>query len=148
MIFVLPIQAALGASPVVEFQSIAMGALGRAAFQQGLGSAALGLFVHLLISVAAAGIFLMAAMWRPVLIRRPVTSGIVFGLLAYLVMNFVVIPLSAIGFHLPKSAFLGALSLAVHLFAFGLPIALVSKAMLRVSRPRASPLGDTIQRSF
>lgn len=131
MAFVLPIQAMLGASPTIVFQSIASGALGRAAFAEGLGSAGLGLLVHILISVVAATLFVFAAIRWPVLIRRPGLSGPAFGIIVYLVMNFVVIPISAIGFHLPKSAFLGFVSFAIHLVAFGLPISLVTAAMLR-----------------
>jgi len=56
MVFVLPIQEFLGASPVVVFQSIASGALGEAAFHEGLAAAGLGLGVHLFISLVAAGV--------------------------------------------------------------------------------------------
>jgi hypothetical protein len=130
MIVVLPIQAMLGASPEVVFQSIARGLLGRAAFTEGLGSMALGIFIHVLISVVAALCFVAAAARTPALVERPVISGVIFGVLVYLVMTFIVVPLSAIGFHLPKSYGLMAISFAVHLFAFGLPIGLVTAAML------------------
>ncbi len=140
MIFVLPIQAALGTSKILIFQSIARGVLGRAAFSDGFASAALGLFVHVLVSVVTAAIYLYAAVRRPALIRRPFLSGMAVGIVAYLVMNFVVIPLSAIGFHLPKSVFLGLVSFAIHLFAFGLPIALASKVLLPRSPSTKSDL--------
>jgi hypothetical protein len=45
--------------------------------------------------------------------------------LAYFVMNFLVIPISAIGFRWPRSLPLFCISLAIHMFAFGVPIALV-----------------------
>jgi uncharacterized membrane protein YagU involved in acid resistance len=130
MLFVLPIQAMLGASPMVVFQSIASGALGQAAFSGGLATAALGAGVHLLISLVAGGIYVVAADRWPWLLRRPFSGGILFGLAVYVVMNFGVIPLSRIGFNLPKSPELLALSLSIHLFAFGLPIGLVARAML------------------
>jgi len=50
----------------------------------------------------------------------------------YLVMTFVVLPLSAIGFRLPKSLPLWTLSFSIHLFAFAVPIALVTRRLLRV----------------
>ena len=131
MVFVLPIQATLGATPVKVFQSIASGALGKAAFAGGLATAGLGVGIHVLVSVVAAGLFVFAADQWGALIRRPFTSGIFYGAIVYVVMNFVVIPLSAIGFSFPKSADLFALSFSVHLFAFGLPIALVARRMLR-----------------
>jgi hypothetical protein len=130
MVFVLPIQAMLGASPVVVFQSIASGALGKAAFSGGLASAALGVGVHLLVSLVAAAVYVFTADRWPALLRRPFSGGILFGLAVYVVMNFGVVPLSRIGFHLPKSPELLALSLSIHLFAFGLPIGLVARAML------------------
>jgi hypothetical protein len=131
MVFVLPIQGKLGASPVVVFQSIASGALGKAAFAGGLSTAALGVGVHVLISLVAAAVFVFAAGRWDILLRRPFASGVCYGVAVYLVMNFVVIPLSTIGFSLPKSLGLFALSFGVHLFAFGLPIALVARAMLK-----------------
>jgi len=130
MLFVLPIQAMLGASPMVVFQSIASGALGKAALSGGLATAALGAGVHLLISLVAGGVYVVAADRWPWLLRRPFSGGILFGLAVYVVMNFGVIPLSRIGFSLPKSPELLALSLSIHLFAFGLPIGLVARAML------------------
>ncbi len=52
-------------------------------------------------------------------------------------MIFVVIPLSAIGFSPPRSLGLFALSFAIHLLAFGLPIALTVRAMMgNVQRTR------------
>ena len=64
MVFVLPIQAMLGASPIVVFQSIAAGFLGRAAFHDGLYAAIIGVAVHVLVSlVAATGFVLAATRW-------------------------------------------------------------------------------------
>jgi len=132
MAFVLPIQQYLGNSPVVVFQSIAAGALGAAAFSGGLGTAALGVAVHLLISLVAALLFVFAALRFPVLRQRAWLSAMLYGVLVYLVMTFVVVPLSAIGFRLPKSLPLWSLSFSIHLFAFALPITLVARRLLRV----------------
>jgi hypothetical protein len=132
MVFVLPIQQYLGASPLVVFQSIAAGALGKAAFGEGLPAAALGVAVHVLISLVAAGVFVCASLRWPVLLRSPWVSGILYGVVVYLVMTFVVLPLSAIGLRLPKSFVLWTISFSIHLFAFALPIALVTRRLLRV----------------
>ena len=58
-----------------------------------------------------------------------------YGAVVYVVMTSIVIPLSAIGFHWPRSLVLVSMSFGVHLFAFGLPISLVARAML--GRPPA-----------
>lgn len=133
MAFVLPIQAALRNSPLVVFQSIAAGALGRAAYSAGIASAAVGLAAHILVSLTAAAVYLWAAMREPVLERRPIAGGMIFGALVYPVMTMVVIPLSRIGFTPPKSAVLWATSFSVHVLAFGLPIA-VAVAWMRHGR--------------
>jgi hypothetical protein len=131
MAVVLPIQAMLGVSPELLFQSIAAGAVGkRAAFSGGLPMAALGAGFHLLISLVAAGFYAFAAGRWPILLRRPVVMGILYGVPCYLVMSFVVIPLSTLGFSFPKSPGLFALSFGTHLLAFGLPIGLVVRAVL------------------
>lgn len=124
MMIVLPAQGALGATPARVFQGIAAGALGRAAFRQGLPAVALGVAVHLLISVVAAGLYAWAAVRWETLARRPIAWGLAYGVVVYVVMNFVVIPLSRIGFTPPPSFPLWAASFGVHLFFFGLPIAL------------------------
>ncbi|HEY1560753.1 MAG TPA: hypothetical protein VGF71_07670 [Caulobacteraceae bacterium] len=125
MIFVLPIQQfGLNHSLALVLQSIAMVAQGQAAFRGGAASVALGVGIHILVSVVAAGIYAGAALRWNALVRQPFVGGVVFGALVYVVMIFVVIPLSAIGFSPPRSLGLFALSFAIHLFAFGLPIAL------------------------
>jgi uncharacterized membrane protein YagU involved in acid resistance len=130
MAVVLPIQAKLGATPAQVFQSIAAGAVGKAAFAGGAQTVALGVLVHTLVSLVAAALFVFETDRLPVLLRRPVLSGILYGAPCYVVMTFVVIPLSKIGFSMPKTLFLFSLSFGVHLFAFGLPIALAARAML------------------
>ncbi len=63
----------------------------------------------------------------------------VYGVLVYLIMTFVVVPLSAIGFRPPRSLILMLTSLAVHVFAFGLPISLVVSALLGARFASQSP---------
>ncbi len=82
------------ASPVRILQSVASGLQGAAAFEGGLTSAAVGLACHFLIAIGFAGLYLAAAAPAPVLLRRPLVSGLVYGLFVYGVMNAVVVPLS------------------------------------------------------
>ena len=139
MIFVLPIQYLLGNSPAVVFQSIASGALGKRAFDEGMSAVVLGIGVHVLISLVSAALFTAAAFRWEFLRRRPIVSGALYGVLAYVVMTFLVIPLSAIGFRWPRSLPLFLISLAIHMFAFGVPIAVVCARYLRDRTSRAQP---------
>jgi hypothetical protein len=85
-----------GASPVRILQSIAAGLLGReAAVQGGVATAVLGLALHFTIAFAIVGVYFLASRRAPGLIRHPIACGLLYGILAYVVMNYVVIPLSA-----------------------------------------------------
>ncbi|HEY3950753.1 hypothetical protein [Phenylobacterium sp.] len=143
MAVVLPIQAKLGASWERVFQSIAAGAVGgKTALAGGLPMALLGVFFHTLISVVAAGLYVFASDRLPVLLRRPVTMGLLYGVACYVVMTFGVIPLSKLHFALPKTPLLFSLSFGTHLVAFGLPIALAARWLLNAS-PAPAPVSST-----
>jgi hypothetical protein len=87
-----------GTPPARLLQSVAAGAFGRdAAFSGGVWTAAAGLAFHFFIAFTITAIFFAAASLLPWLVRRPAIIGPVYGIGVYLVMNFVVIPLSRIG---------------------------------------------------
>jgi hypothetical protein len=138
MIFVLPIRYWLvGATPDVVFQFIASGALGRQAFEKGTYAVLFGIGVHTLISIVSAAVFAIGALRWSWLRRHVLLSGCACGILAFLVMSFIVLPLSAIGLSLPKSPALFATSLSIHMFAFGVPIAVVCARLIERSDVRA-----------
>lgn len=132
MIVVLPIQAiVLHNSPEAVFQGIAAGAVGQAAAAAGgWRTGAEGVFWHLLVSVGAALAYALAALRWEVLLRRSLLGGIGLGALAYIVMTFVVVPLSAIGASPFRPTVLTLVSILIHLFAFGVPIAVTLRIML------------------
>ena len=84
-----------GARPVGILQSIASGVLGRAAYQGGLRTAALGLLLHFVIAFGVVATYLLATRLIPALNRRPWLYGLLYGVVVYAVMNLVVVPLSA-----------------------------------------------------
>jgi hypothetical protein len=88
---------ALGGSTVRMFQGIARGLQGAAAFQQGANSALLGVALHFAIAFGAAAVYYVASRLLPVLVRRALLCGVLYGVVVHLFMTFVVIPLSAIG---------------------------------------------------
>ncbi|WP_269715062.1 hypothetical protein [Caulobacter sp. NIBR2454] len=124
-----------GVTPVQILKSIAAGLLGKGAFAGGAGVAALGLFLHFAIAMAAAGVFvLVATRVLPQLLERPFVWGPLFGLAMFGVMNAVVLPLSANPPQRATEPFHVLLGLFVHALAFGLPIGL---AAWRFARPPA-----------
>lgn len=113
------------------FQHVASGLLGPASFSMGWTSFALGLTCHFTIAIGAALTFAIACSQLPILVRKPLVTGPIFGIGIYLFMNFVVAPLSRIK-KSPGPSPLDVIvtGVLVHMFLIGLPIALViSKRM-------------------
>ena len=116
----------LGVKPLRIFQSVASGLLGRSSFDGGVRTFVFGLLLHLVVAICIAAVFYLASLKLPILIRHAVASGLVYGLIAYLVMNYVVIPLSRIGLRATTMrVFLPAF--IAHAFLVGLPIALLAR---------------------
>jgi hypothetical protein len=127
MVFVLPIQALLGHSPTLVFQSIASGVSGTAAYRGGVGSALAGVGWHLLISLVSASCYVAAATRLPFLYARPLIGGLLCGVVAYAVMSWIVLPLSALGYAPTTNPLMLLLSFSIHLIGFGIPIAYIAR---------------------
>lgn len=80
--------------PKVILQAIASGVLGKSSFTAGLNSALLGLFLQWEMSIVIAAIYVAAAGMTPALRRMWIAGGLAYGVVIYLTMNFVVVPLS------------------------------------------------------
>jgi len=62
------------------FQSVAAGLLGKASFEGGSGTAALGLGLHCFIATTMAVVYYLAARRRPMLWRRPLALWLFIGI--------------------------------------------------------------------
>lgn len=114
-----------GVSPVIILKGIASGMLGASAFNGGAGTAVLGLALHFLIALSAATVFYVSSRRLTWLVRRPFLSGPLYGIAVYLVMYWIVLPLS--NFHKrPFSVTAATIAVVTHIFCVGLPIALVT----------------------
>ena len=91
--------APLGIRPAQILRGIASGLLGPKSFHGGWQTAALGAVLHFLIAGSAAGLFYGASRKLRFLTRRPVVSGVLYGIAVYAFMYWVVMPLSA--YHKP-----------------------------------------------
>ena len=116
-----------GTKPITILQSVASGALGPGALAGGAKTAALGLAFHFLIALIAATVYYFASRVLRFMVTQAVICGILYGLCIYLVMNCVVLRLSALHVTIypwsyPKSVLIGGL--LIHMFGIGLPIAL------------------------
>lgn len=115
-----------GISPTRIFQHIASGLLGRASFSGGVATVGLGIMLHVLIALILTATYYGASLKFPVLLRRAVLCGMLYGVAVYAVMNYVVIPLSAA----QSTAFSPGVfvnGVVGHALLVGLPIGLVTK---------------------
>jgi hypothetical protein len=115
-----------GTPPSRIFQSISAGLLGPASFEGGLATAWLGAALHYFIATAIVVAYYAASIWLPALVRRPIPFGLLYGIAVYVLMNYVVIPLSAAR---PSRFNLAgvASSIVVHAVCVGLPAALFAR---------------------
>jgi hypothetical protein len=128
-----------GVQPIRIFQSIASGLMGRAAFSGGMATAVLGLALHFFIAFAIVGVFLIANGRLRELRRAPILSGLVYGIGVYVVMNYIVVPLSAaVSGRFSWPVFINGV--LIHMFGVGLPASLIARAAReRPSLQRVEP---------
>jgi len=110
---------------ITVLQYIASGALGDAAFAGGLATALLGVIIHYLISFVIAGVFILSAARIPLLRRNLIVGSLLFGFGAFVVMNFIVIPLSATPVLPPPTLFQFIETIIDHALTIGLPLGII-----------------------
>jgi hypothetical protein len=124
-----------GISATRVFQYIAAGLIGPRSSQMGMESIALGVAVHFAIALTWTAIFYLSARKIPVLTRRPVICGLLYGGTVYVIMNFVVLPLTRV----PHARAAMALSSRINgvlalLICIGLTVALLTRRELEENR--------------
>jgi uncharacterized membrane protein YagU involved in acid resistance len=119
-------------------KAIAAGLLGKASFEKGVEAEWLGLFLQLAMSIVIAAVFVVAAQRLQLLRRRWMGSGLAYGVIVFVVMNYVVLPLSAVGHipHFTTAKFLENL-LAMLLFGFIIAFFVRSKSAGDAINPKA-----------
>lgn len=127
-----------GSTAIRLLQTVASGLLGDAAYDGGAPVAVLGLVLHFAMSYLIAGLFHAASRRLGWLRRHAVVSGLVFGVLVFLVMRLVVLPLSAFPHPVSFRPLATVADLLSHMLLFGLPISLAVRRFAPVkARPSA-----------
>jgi len=118
-----------GVAPTRILQAVAAGLIGRErAISGGIATAALGLLIHFCIAFVVVLIYHLAAQRIPLLAKRPIVMGALYGLAVYLMMNFVVLPFTATGSPRLSPWWVVANGLFAHVFCVGIPAAWTAHA--------------------
>jgi hypothetical protein len=114
--------------PIRIFQSIAAGVYGRDASREGGWSTAIqGILLHFVIAILIAAVFYIGTRFLPILYKKPVVCGLIYGVICYFVMQLIVVPLSnapSSGISINPSFFNGIIG---HALVVGLPVALIAR---------------------
>jgi uncharacterized membrane protein YagU involved in acid resistance len=115
-----------GTTPDRVFQYVASGAIGKDAFSGGMPIVLLGILFHFFIAFNFTAFFYFLANKQKWLLDKIYFYGAIYGVFIWLIMNFIVIPLSQI----TRSSFTPtgvAIGLLIHIFVIGIPIAWLTK---------------------
>jgi hypothetical protein len=115
-----------GTSVLRPWKGVAAALLGKdAVIQGGDAIAIVGVGLHFLITIGAAAIYYLVAKRQGWLVRHAFLSGLVFGTIFFLAMNYVILPLSVMGRPLYVGVETIAIAVPSHIIMIGLPISLI-----------------------
>jgi hypothetical protein len=116
-----------GKNPIVIFKYIASAVFGKEqAYSGGLPMAGLGLLFHFLIAMSFTAFFFFVYPKFQLLSKNIFITGLAYGIFAWLVMNFIIVPFSKLH-QFPKISASAITGVLILMFVFGLPIALFAK---------------------
>jgi hypothetical protein len=128
-----------GNSPTRVFQYIASAVFGKSAFAGGLEMAGWGLLFHLLIAMGFAALFflLYPLIFRP--LKNKIAMGIVYGLMVWMIMNLLVVPLTKApqGPFKLKGVLIG---MSILILMVGIPVSLIISRYYTTKKP--APTGS------
>lgn len=124
--FAVAFAAYKGATPTRVFQVIASGVLGDAAFTGDPLISAFGVACHFALSILWAALFAAVASRFELLTRRPLFVAIGFGLVVFLCMRLIVLPLSAYPYPVTFKPLGTSLDLLSHMLLFAGPIVVIT----------------------
>jgi hypothetical protein len=114
-----------GKNPVMIFNFIASGVFGRAAFSGGLPMAFLGLLFHFAIATVWTAVFYLAYPKINFVQKNTVIGGIVYGVLVWIIMNMVILPLSRVP-AMPFDVAKAIVNILILVLAIGLPVSIMA----------------------
>ncbi|MCF2515669.1 hypothetical protein LVY65_11420 [Sphingomonas sp. G124] len=129
ILFAIVLTLLYGRDPAGMLRYVASGPFPQAT-DMGAAGSALGLLTHFTLMAIMATLFVFAARQWPSLLDKPIQSGIIYGLITYVAMNWIVVPLR-FDTPLPPKPLSIATQLFAHIILVGIPIALIAARHLR-----------------
>ena len=96
----------------------------------GSAGAVLGLLTHFTLMAIMASVFVIAAQRVPDMLKSPLKWGLIYGLVTYVAMNWIVVPVR-FDVPLPPKPLSIATQLFAHIVLVGIPFALITARTLR-----------------
>jgi hypothetical protein len=118
-----------GREPAAMLRFVASGPFPQAT-DWGVSGSVLGLAVHFTLMAIMVAAFFLASRNYPIVLDRPVLSGLVFAALTYVAMNLVVVPLRFPAAWPPTPLGIGT-QLFAHIFLLAIPTVLIARRFLR-----------------
>jgi membrane associated rhomboid family serine protease len=100
------------------------------AADMGTSGAVIGLLVHFALMAVMAAVLMVYLRGSPARLETPILVGVVYGLITYVVMNLLVVPIR-FGTPLPPKSLSIATQLFAHIFLVGIPMALIARKFMR-----------------
>ena len=114
---------------------VAAGLMGRQALHGGVSTYVLGILLHFFIALSAAAIYYAASRKLNFLTGHWLVCGLFYGIAVELVMNLIVLPLSALHARGPYKLHDLLQGLIVHMVVIGLPISFSARRFARATEP-------------
>lgn len=80
------------------WHAVASAILGPDSFNGGYPTALLGIVLHFTVATCIVSVYMIISRWLPIMRQKTLVCGLGFGMIAFFVMNLVVIPLTRIGY--------------------------------------------------
>jgi hypothetical protein len=144
--YAFTVYGARSVAPLRILQSIASGVFGREAYLGGLELGVAGAALHFAMAALMAAAFVVASLKAPRLLTAPLACGAAYGLGLFVVMNYIVVPLSAAYPGTRPTGWLFVGSVLAHMALVGAPIALITRWLTTGEPPVRSRRGNAGRR--
>ena len=122
-------------SPYISsLQFVASGAMGDVAFTGGLATALLGVILEFMMTIIIAGVFVLSADRIPLLRRYVIVGSLLYGFGVFIVMNFIVLPLSAAPTLPAPPMWLFIEIILEHILLIGLPLGILVQRDINIKK--------------